>query len=702
MDWTYRIWFVICSPGDKSWCRAFFDAGLPGLFTGIRARLLAKYVVYRSSLYIFIHCCNFLSSDVFNCNAGCARILMDGIMATASRHGKHQEFQKSPLRKKQEYPGSIEDYPHDRVPGQVQIVDIRKKTLVIVSLTLLCLILALYASSELIVQGGFSRVETQSAQKDTDRVLVALGNDINALDAVVYDWASRDDTRQVVAGNKSVGQWTQLDTDLFERLGFNVILLSDDKGNLISGQGYDLTKNTLVPVPPGLSSLLLTYPGTGFPGSTLAGTLGIVQLPDGPMMIAIRPVFSDPGNQQVAGYLLMGRYVDTNEITRLSSLAQLALEMYRYDDPAMPPDFTRAVPDFPVSSVPFIEREGDEALVFDAPTVITPLDSTTLGTYSLIRDIHGRPALILRVSIPRDIYAQGKSTSDYFVILLIASGLIIGLVMLILLEKTVLSRLARLSRRVNDIGRERDFSARVEIRGQDEIGGLAGNVNGMLEDLEQSQNIVKNRLIQSEEQYRLFFNSIRDPVCVCRMNPDNKPGTIMEVNDAASEVLGFQRSEFLEMDLSDLLLNEDNGGVDLPGEILRSFGHVIYEGVCTTKSGKQIPVEINARSFDQFGRPALIAIVRDISERVEIENLKQKAFSQIEKNIQQFAILNDHIRNPLQGMMGLADMIDDPKAEKIIEYGKMIDDIVKKIDLGYYESEKIYKVLRKYYDIGKK
>lgn len=581
-------------------------------------------------------------------------------------------------------------------------MDIRKKTVVIVCITLLCLILALYASSEVIVLGGFSHVESQSALKDTNRVLVALGNDINTLDAVASDWASRDDTRAFIAANISGGQWTRLDPDSFERLGFNVVLLSDAHGNLISGNGYDLTTHALVPVPTGLHTMLAAFPGTANSEVPDTGTMGILQLPNGPMMVAIRPIFDHTGNSRVIGYILMGRYLDETELSRLSSLAQLPLELHRYDDLSMPTDYASAIPGIVHSPSPFVQRDGTGALTLNAPTVIAPVDSNTLGTYSLIRDIDGNPALILKVSIARDIYAQGKSTTLYFVILLIAAGLVFGLATLWLLEKTVLSRLALLSMKVNDIGRKRDFSARVAIGGSDEIGGLAGNVNGMLEDLEQSQTALHNRLTQSEEHYRLFFNSITDPVCVCRMNPDNMPGKIVEVNNAACEVLGYLRTEFLERGLSDLLMGKNAGGVDLPVEVLRSFGHVIYAGVCKTKTGKVIPVEINARIFDQFGRPAFVAIVRDISERDEVEHLKMEAFRQIESNLQQFAILNDHIRNPLQGMIGIADMMDDPLAEKIISYGRMIDEIVNKIDRGYIESEKIHEFLRKYYDIGKK
>ncbi len=582
-------------------------------------------------------------------------------------------------------------------------MDIRKKTVVIVCITLLLLLLVLYASSELIVQGGFSRVETQSAQKDTDRVLVALANDINAVDAVAYDWASRNDTRKFAAGELPAGQWAPLDEDLFERLGLNAILVADSRGNRIAGQGYNLDEDRLVPVPEGLNALLAAYPESSLAVNSSYGTLGIVRLPGGPMMVAIRPVMHPRDSQRVAGYLLMGRYIDADEIARLSALAQLPLEMHLYGDPAMPPAFGRAILEFPESSTPFVRRAGNESLKLASPTIIEPVNSTVLGTYSLVRDIHGSPVIVLGVSIARDISEQGKSTSLWFTVLLIGSGLVFGIVILLLLEKTVLSRLAVLSRRVSDIGRRRDFAARVGVSGdEDEIRALAGNVNGMLEDLERSQNVLHNRLIQSEEQYRLFFNSITDPICVCRIREDNRPGKIVEVNNAACEILGYQRTEFLEMELSDILPGSNAGGVDLPDEVLKSVGHVIYEGVCRTRIDKEILVEINARSFDQFGRPALVVIVRDISERVEIENLKQNAFTQLERNIQQFAILNDHIRNPLQGMMGLAELWDDPLSKKIITYGRMIDDIVKKIDLGYYESEKIYNVLKKYYDIGRK
>ena len=135
-------------------------------------------------------------------------------------------------------------------------MDIRKKTVFILCVAITCLILVFLILSETVVLEGFSRVEQQSAQKDTNRVLVALGNDINTLDAVAYDWASRDDTRAFLLANGSPLYWSRLDPDTFERLQFNDILLFDSNGTLVTGGGYDLDRHREVPVSPSLAALL--------------------------------------------------------------------------------------------------------------------------------------------------------------------------------------------------------------------------------------------------------------------------------------------------------------------------------------------------------------------------------------------------------------------------------------------------------------
>ena len=60
-------------------------------------------------------------------------------------------------------------------------------------------------------------------------------------------------------------------------------------------------------------------------------------------MLAIRPVFSNPNDGKVIGYILMGRNLDAMEVSRLSSLAQLPLELQPYSKADLPADFRNAI-----------------------------------------------------------------------------------------------------------------------------------------------------------------------------------------------------------------------------------------------------------------------------------------------------------------------------------------------------------------------
>ena len=93
--------------------------------------------------------------------------------------------------------------------------------------------------------------------------------------------------------------------------------------------------------------------------------------------------------------------------------------------------------------------------------------------------------------------------------------------------------------------------------------------------------------------------------------------------------------------------------------------------------------------------------MRDITRSRKIEEEKRLAYEQIEKNIEQFAILGDHLRNPMQVIMGLADLEGGPLAEQIRCQAKEIDMTVSQLDRGWIESEKIREFIRKYYGIGK-
>ncbi len=90
-------------------------------------------------------------------------------------------------------------------------------------------------------------------------------------------------------------------------------------------------------------------------------------------------------------------------------------------------------------------------------------------------------------------------------------------------------------------------------------------------------------------------------------------------------------------------------------------------------------------------------------DKEHVEQIKREAFQKIEHNMEQFAMLSDQIRNPLQAIMLYSDENSDAEVKGRISHQiQIIEKILDTIDESYLESEKIRKFLRKYCDFQKK
>jgi PAS domain S-box-containing protein len=576
-------------------------------------------------------------------------------------------------------------------------VKIRAKTILIIAITLIGLITVLYAASEVFVLKGFETVEEEDGRQNVERMVSALLNDINTLDSLTNEMASWNETVTLLEDGSLDDTWAKISDPTFERLGVNLILILDDSGKAVAGKAYDLVRAEAIPLPadlaPHLSSDGPLLNTTMHP----SGTMGILALTEQPLLIASRPVFAhrDTGSD-VVGTIVMGRYLDENEVTRISMITSLPVALYRYDATDLPPDVLDARTALSAGIPTFIERREGDTVTGNVLTRINPLDGDTLCGYAVIGDIYGEPTFLMRLAIPRDIYAQGTISTAYFVISLLAVGFIFGVLTLLLLDRTVLSRLSFLSTTVGTIESDKDFSTRVALPGRDEISSLATDINRMLDALETAQKRLEGQLVESEERYRLFFNSGNDAVYVFSVDDTGMPGRFIEVNDEACRKLGYDRSTLLCRSPGSIVGGDDAEIRRRLQELLHRR-HVLYEATQQTRDGSCISVEINAHLVMHEGHPIVIAIARDISERKQIDELKRQAFEQIQKNYEQFAILNDQIRNPLQVIVGLAAMEEGIIGEKIMQNAEIIDGIVDELDQGWIESEKVRDFLKKYY-----
>jgi len=92
----------------------------------------------------------------------------------------------------------------------------------------------------------------------------------------------------------------------------------------------------------------------------------------------------------------------------------------------------------------------------------------------------------------------------------------------------------------------------------------------------------------------------------------------------------------------------------------------------------------------------MLVVARDVSKERRVEKEQIASLQMIEKNMEQFLILNDQIRNPVQVIIGLADIEGGDLGERIIQQANEINRIISQLDLGWLESAKVTSYMRRH------
>lgn len=378
-------------------------------------------------------------------------------------------------------------------------MNIRVKTIVILGLICVGVSGSIFITSQLILLNSFGQIEKQNTEANTQRVLNAISTEISHLDTInVNGWASWDDTYDFIVNNNTAYVESNLVDWTFQQGGINCMLFINSTGQLVYGEAFDLQNDTQIPLAADLTALVASYPLLWSFNSTSSYSRGIILLTEGPLLFSSRPILTSTGLGPVRGALIMGEYLTQQKLTEFSSQVQLPLTLETFNDPRLPSDFQLA----------------RSSLSSQAPVSVKPLNGSMVAGYALLTDVFQNPILIIRADMARDIYSQGQTTINYFMISSILWTIVfVGIVML-LLEKTVLSRLLSLSKKVSLIGSMEQKSTRVPIQGNDEITKLATSINDMLTEIENKTVKLRSteRLATIGELTTAIAHDLRNPM----------------------------------------------------------------------------------------------------------------------------------------------------------------------------------------------
>ena len=151
---------------------------------------------------------------------------------------------------------------------------------------------------------------------------------------------------------------------------------------------------------------------------------------------------------------------------------------------------------------------------------------------------------------------------------------------------------------------------------------------------------------KAREKFHTLFDSISDAVLIIDMN-----GRFIHVNSSACARLGYSYEEMLQMSPADI--DTPEYAAKVPGRIktILEQGKLVFETIQVRKDSVAIPVELNARVIDYDGKPAIMSVARDITERKEMENAlhraKEAAELALAEQRQLIAMISHEYRSPL-------------------------------------------------------
>jgi two-component system, cell cycle sensor histidine kinase and response regulator CckA len=409
---------------------------------------------------------------------------------------------------------------------------LRRTTLLSMLITVVLLVAGIFGVACAVILNNFEKLERAEAEQNLDRAVDALDASVLGLSRVTTDYSSWDQAYSFVQHGNPEFTKSEFPDVTLANLKLNFVAIVDPSNRLLFTKGYDLENLKVTAFPADLAKRLQTPSSFSHFTDPEGKAGGLIMLENGPALIVAQPILTSDNHGPVEGAVIMGRWLDAQEVDSIGATAHLDLEFV------------------PLQSSGMSAHDSAAMLRLSSafPRLVAPVDSRTMVAYHLLNDVDGKPAGLLRMTSARTMYQQCRVSLLQFLVLLLASAAAFTAITLFVIERLVLSRVANLSKSVAAVGEGGDLAARVEIGGNDEVADLSASINQMLDALEKSQEKA------AEQSARLQIMVERMPAVLWTTDSDLKFVISM---GAGLKELGHQTNEVAGRSLYDYFGTKD-------------------------------------------------------------------------------------------------------------------------------------------------
>lgn len=512
---------------------------------------------------------------------------------------------------------------------------LRKKILFWITSVVVFLFVLLIILNRIVVLGSFQELEKNAIKNNVEQVLGELSNELKRLNSFCFDYASWDDTYYFMEDRNPLFITNNLYPAMFSNLNINFFILINNDQQFIHKVIYNVSTDQISQISQDFLNKIIVNKKLLNPGNE--GESAYIMVNGAPIMMASRLVIKSDMSGPTMGVLLMGKLLNQHEIDRISKITKLSTYVFPLSDDDINPEV----------------RDVLRQFSNDKQFFVTPLDSERIAGYTLLKNNEQEKILLLKVASEREIYKIGKATVNYYLIWHFGIVLVLVFLLIYALDKIILTRLSRHTKKLNLLRETSDLSLRLNVQGADELSHLAMTINNMIEDLEQYQKQkTKKNIIDLIENSFVGIGIIQDDL-------------IVYSNSEFDKIIGQQKSiNFKKLDVLPQDMGQFNSiydrmkskvGIPLDLEFRFKFHDPI------TKEEVLKWVHMRTSTFEYQQKNAILVNMVDITEFKDMENVllikeKMASLGSVAAGIAH------EIRNPLSGISFALDaVIDDLK-----------------------------------------
>ncbi|PWR73232.1 PAS domain S-box protein [Methanospirillum lacunae] len=490
-------------------------------------------------------------------------------------------------------------------------MNLRIKTLLILGLTLLGAIALILGLSHLVLTESYAGFEEKNTRNSVVQALKAIDYEQSLVESKCGEWSRWNETYFFVKGDNQAYIDQNLNPDSFENLDVDLLVFLNLSHGVVYATGYNTSSHQAREINDSELSSILSTPYLFSHDALISSRSGFLITGSDPLIVVSQPILTSTYDGPSTGYLIFGKYLDPEEIHKVSDITSLDLSIV------------------PIS-------DTDEGSGLDWGDVrnmssITPLvqfnvsgPDRVVGSIP-VRDITGTKKFLLQVTSDRTIYNQGLITIGSFLVLLVAIGLIFIVITLLFMDRLVLRRLAVLITCAQKKNKSSTEVFESPLSSGDELSELAQALIPVFDRVTRSETELLEALRKTEESERKY-----------RELADSLPEFVFEV-DLSGRLsflnrLGFQVSGYTPKDLEEGLFARDLVALEDQKRLAQNMGRILagerisgQEYMATRRDGTQFPmVFYTIRVLENEDVVGLRGFAIDITERKKMEVSNRK------------------------------------------------------------------------------